>query len=155
LIEGEVPGTSLILNYERRTIVNEFGQNFGRLLLRVTVGGLLLFHGMSKLTHGVAWMAGPLSAFHLPFFIAYGVYLGEIVAPVLIILGIWTRPAALVVVFDLFMAIFLVSHARMFSLSPGGGWGIELDAFYLLTALSLFFLRAGGISVTGANGKWN
>ena len=133
----------------------EFGQNFGRLLLRVTIGGLLLFHGVSKLVHGIAWMTGPLSALHLPFFIAYGVYVGEIVAPILIILGIWTRPAALVVAFDLFMAIVLVSHMRMFSLSPGGGWGIELDAFYLLTALALFFLGAGKISATGASGKWN
>lgn len=135
--------------------MTEFGQNFGRLLLRITVGGLLLFHGVSKLIHGVAWMAGPLEAFHLPFFVAYGVYVGEIVAPILIILGIWTRPAALVIAFDLLIAIVLVSHTRMSSLSPGGGWGIELDAFYLLTAMVIFFLGAGKISVTGAGGKWN
>ncbi len=135
--------------------MTEFGQNFGRLLLRITIGGLMLFHGVSKLIYGVAWMAGPLSAFHLPFFIAYGVYAGEIAAPILIILGIWTRPAALVIAFDLFMAIALVSHARMCSINPGGGWGIELDAFYLMTAIALFFLGAGKISVTGAGGKWN
>ncbi len=135
--------------------MSDFGQNFGRLLLRITIGGLLLFHGISKLHHGVSWMAGPLGAFHLPFFIAYGVYVAEVLAPVLIILGIWTRPAALVVAFDLFMAILLVAHARMFSLSPGGSWGIETEAFYFLTALALFFLGAGKLSVTGANGKWN
>ena len=135
--------------------MSEFGQNFGRLLLRVTIGGLLLFHGVSKLVHGVGWMAGPLGEFHLPFFIAYGVYIGEIVAPILIVLGIWTRPAALVIAFDLFMAIFLVSHARMGSISPGGGWGIEIDAFYLLTAMTLFFIGTGRFSVTGASGKWN
>jgi len=135
--------------------MNEFGQNLGRLLLRITIGGLLLFHGVSKVIHGVAWMAGPLSAFHLPFFIAYGVYVGEIVAPILVILGIWTRPAALIIAFDLFVAILLVSHPRMGSLSPGGGWGIELDALYLLGALALFFLGAGRISVAGTNGKWN
>ena len=135
--------------------MNEFGLNFGKLLLRITTGGLLLFHGVSKLIHGVAWMSGPLGAFHLPFFVAYGVYLGEIVAPILIILGIWTRPAALVIAFDLFVAIVLISHMRMFSLNPGGGWGLELDAFYLLTALALFFLGAGKLSIKGADGKWN
>jgi putative oxidoreductase len=135
--------------------MSEFGQNFGKLLLRIATGGLLLFHGVSKLINGVAWMSGPLSEFHLPFFIAYGVYVGEIVAPIFIILGIWTRPAALVIAFDLFMAIVLVSHTRMFSINPGGGWGIELDAFYLLNAVVLFFLGAGKISVTGENGKWN
>ncbi|MGO9480290.1 MAG: DoxX family protein [Candidatus Kryptoniota bacterium] len=135
--------------------MSEFGQNFGRLLLRITIGGLLLFHGVSKLIHGVAWMQGPLAASHLPGFIAYGVYIGEVAAPILIILGIWTRPAALVIAFDLFMAIVLVSHTRMSSVGPAGGWGIELDAFYLLTALVLFFIGAGRLSVTGANGKWN
>lgn len=103
--------------------MRESGQDFGRLVLRVTVGGLLLFHGISKLIRGVAWMAGPLGAVHLPFFIAYGVFVGEIVAPVLVLLGVWTRPAALVVVFNMFMAIVLVTHARMASINPGGGWG--------------------------------
>ncbi|HUI29643.1 MAG TPA: DoxX family protein [Candidatus Acidoferrales bacterium] len=135
--------------------MNELGQSFGGLLLRITVGGLLLFHGVSKLTHGVAWMAGPLEAFHLPFFVAYGVFVGEIVAPILIILGIWTRPAALVIAFDLFMAVILVARHGVAHLSPGGGWGIELEALYLLTALTLFFLGAGKFSVAGANGKWN
>jgi len=132
-----------------------FSQDFGKFLLRITVGGLMLFHGVSKLIHGVAWMGGPLAAFHLPFFIAYGVYVGEIVAPVLIILGIWTRAGGLVVAFDLLVAIILVSHTRFSSLSPGGGWGVELDAFYLLTGLVICFIGAGKFSVTGANGKWN
>ncbi len=135
--------------------MSEFGQNFGRLLLRITIGGLLLFHGVSKIIHGIAWMQGPLAASHLPGFIAYGVYVGEVAAPVLIILGIWTRPAALVIAFNFFMAILLVSHPRMFSLSPGGGWGIELDALYLLPALAIFFLGAGRFSASGAKGKWN
>ncbi len=135
--------------------MSEFGQNIGKLLLRFTIGGLLLFHGVSKLIHGIGWMEGLLSASHIPFFVGYGVFVGEIVAPVLIILGIWTRPAALVIAFDLFMAIVLVSHARMSSINPGGGWGIEIDAFYLLTGLALFFLGAGRFSVAGASGKWN
>ncbi|MFZ1080292.1 MAG: DoxX family protein [Candidatus Kryptoniota bacterium] len=135
--------------------MSDFGQNFGKLLLRITIGGLMLFHGVSKVIHGIPWMQGLLAGSHLPGFIAYGVYVGEVVAPILIILGIWTRPAALVIAFDLFMAIVLVSHPRIFAISPGGGWGIELDALYLLPALVIFFLGSGRFSVTGPNGKWN
>ena len=69
----------------------------GKLILRLAVGLLMAFHGLSKLRHGVAWMAGPLSAHHLPAFLAYGVYVAEVVVPILLILGIFTRPAALVI----------------------------------------------------------
>ncbi len=130
-------------------------EDAGKLLLRVTVGGLLLFHGLSKVIHGIAWMHGPLGALHLPFFIAYGVYIGEVVAPVLVILGIWTRISGLVISFDIFMAFVLVSHSRFFSISMSGGWGLQPDAFFFLTGLAIFFLGAGRFSVTGAHGKWN
>jgi putative oxidoreductase len=130
-------------------------ENLGKLLLRLAVGPLLLFHGISKLIHGVAWMAGPLAAHHLPAFISYGVYVGEIAAPVLIIAGVYTRLAALTVSFDLLMAFVLVSHSRLMTISPGGGWGVELDAFYFLGGLAIFFLGAGKFSLAGKGGKWN
>lgn len=134
--------------------MSEFSQNIGKLILRVTVGGLMLFHGVSKIIHGVAWMQGPLGALHLPFFIAYGSYIGEVVAPVLIILGILTRASGLVLSFDLVVAFILVSHSRFLTLM-GGGWGMQPDAFFFLTGITIFFLGAGKFSVTGARGKWN
>ncbi len=130
-------------------------QDIGKLVLRLTVAGLLLFHGISKLMHGVAWMAGPLAAFHLPAFVSYGVYLGEVVAPLMIILGVYTRIAGLVVSFDLFVAIVLVLHSRVLMLNPGGGWGIELEAFFLLGGICIYFLGAGKYSLGGTTGKWN
>ncbi len=130
-------------------------ENMGKLILRLTVAGLLLFHGISKLIHGVSWMAGPLAAFHLPAFISYGVYVGEVVAPILILVGTYTRLAGLVVSFDLFMAFLLVSNSRLYTVNPGGGWGLELDAFYFLGGLCIFFLGAGKYSLGGGTGKWN
>ncbi len=130
-------------------------ENVGKLILRLTTAGLLLFHGVSKLIHGIAWMDGPLAAFHLPSFVSYGVYVGEVIAPIFLIIGVYTRAAALIVSFDLFMAFILVSHSRMFTLAPGGGWGLELDAFYLLSGLCIFFLGAGKYSLGGVSGRWN
>lgn len=130
-------------------------QDVGKLLLRLTVAVLLLFHGISKLIHGVAWMAGPLAAFHLPAFIMYGAYIGEVVAPIFIIIGLYSRLAGLVVAFDMFMAVLLVAHSRFFVLNGAGGWGLELEAFYFFTALCVFFLGAGKYSLGGARGKWN
>ena len=53
-------------------------------------------------------MGEPLAAFGLPMFIGYGIYIAEVVAPILLFLGVLTRAAGLVIAFDLFMAILLV-----------------------------------------------
>jgi putative oxidoreductase len=116
----------------------------GLLVLRLGVGALLLFHGVYKITHGVAWIAGPLSAAGLPAWLQYGAYVGEVLAPVLVILGLWTRPAALVMAFDMFMAIFLARRGDVAKVNPmSGGWAIELELLYLVGALALA-LAGGG-----------
>ena len=116
----------------------------GLLVLRLGLGALLLFHGVYKVTHGVAWIAGPLSSAGLPTWLQYGVYIGEVLAPVLVILGLWTRPAALVIAIDMFMAIFLARRADVAKVNPaGGGWAIELELMYLVAALALA-LAGGG-----------
>jgi putative oxidoreductase len=129
--------------------------DLGRLLLRLAVGGLLLFHGIAKVAGGVAWMAPMLAAKGIPGFVMYGVYVGEVVAPVLILLGLFTRPAALVVAFNLFMAVYLVRAGDAFALNDGGAWEIELEVFYILGALALFFLGGGKFGVTRGKGAWN
>ena len=78
--------------------------DYGLLLLRIIVAAVLLFHGVFKLTHGVEWIRGPLGRFGLPGWPAYGVYLAEIVAPILLVLGVVARWAALVIAFDMLMA---------------------------------------------------
>jgi len=116
----------------------------GLLVLRLGVAAILLFHGIFKLTHGVGFIAGMLGRMGLPTFVAYGVYVGEILAPVLLIVGLWTRPVALVIAFDLLMAIVLARRNDVFKVNPmGGGWAIELEALILIAALALA-LTGGG-----------
>ncbi len=122
-------------------------EDTGKLILRITTAGLILFHGISKIVHGVAFMGGALQAFHLPVFIAYGVYIGEVVAPLFIIIGAWTRLASLVVVFNMVVAIVLEAHRNAFVIQRTGAWGLEAEAFYLLTALVIFSIGAGRFSV--------
>jgi|TARA_B110001452_G_C15174775_1_gene408229 hypothetical protein len=53
--------------------------NLGLLILRIAVGGLMLLHGIAKL-NGVSNIEEMSSAIGLPAFLAYGVYITEIVA---------------------------------------------------------------------------
>lgn len=131
-------------------------EDLGKLLLRLAVGGLLLFHGIFKAQNGVAWMAGPLSAVGLPMFVAYGAYVGEIVAPVFAILGKYSRIAGLIIAFDLAMAIFLVLRQRMFSVNPqSGGLAIELESLFLLGGLAIALLGSGRYALSRGRGRWD
>ncbi len=131
-------------------------EDIGKLLIRLAVGGLILFHGFFKMVHGVEWIKDPLSALGLPGVLAYGTYIAEVAAPIVILLGFRVRFAALVVAFDMVMAIVLVLRQNIFAVKQaGGGWGIELEAFFLLASLALFFTGAGKYSVSKAHSMWD
>jgi putative oxidoreductase len=116
----------------------------GKLLLRLGLAAIMLFHGIAKAREGVDWIAQPLAALNLPAFLAYGTYVAELVAPVLLVLGVWTRLAALVIAFDMVMAILLVLGPQVFDIkAQGGGWAIELEALILVTAIAIALLGSG------------
>jgi putative oxidoreductase len=130
--------------------------DLGKLILRLAVGGLMAFHGLSKLRHGVAWMAGPLSAHHLPAALAYGVYVAEVVAPVLLIIGFLTRLAGLVITFEMVMALYLVASAHAFELDKQtGALSSELQFLYMLGGLAIFFLGSGKYAMSKGKGRWD
>ncbi len=124
--------------------------DLGKLVLRLSVGGLFLFHGIHKVQHGVGGMVGMLTAKGLPGFMAHGAYVGEVVAPILIILGLFTRPAGLLVSFTMVMAIFLVHMDDLTKVGPQGGYALELQMLFLLGGVAIFFLGAGKYRITKA-----
>jgi putative oxidoreductase len=129
--------------------------DWGKLLLRLTIGVLLLLHGIAKVKNGIGWMAGPLGALGLPAFIGYGAYIGEVVAPLLLIVGKVTRLAGLVVAFQMVMAIILARRADLFKLNQGGGWGVELEMLFLLGGIAIFLLGSGQYAASKGQGKWD
>ncbi|HEU5220347.1 MAG TPA: DoxX family protein [Gemmatimonadales bacterium] len=128
--------------------------DLGKLVLRWAVAGILLFHGVYKLTHGVEWIKQPLTNLGLPGAMAYGTYVAELLAPLLLIIGYKARLAALVIVFDLLMAIVLVLRGQLTVIRQGGGgWGVELEALILLAALSIALIGSGRYRV--GKGDWD
>jgi putative oxidoreductase len=127
-------------------------EDLGKLILRLTTAGLILFHGIHKAMFGMGYIGQALAAWHLPAFVAYGVFVGEIVAPVFIIFGAWTRIASLVVIFNMIMAILLEAHRNAFVIHRTGAWGLEAEAFFLLCALVIFLIGAGKYRITKGEG---
>ena len=127
--------------------MNDFLKNddVGKLILRLTLGILMLFHGVSKFQRPgtVEYIADNLSSSGWPPIFANGVYFGEILAPALIVLGVFTRYSAVVIIINMLFAILLVHSADVFSLTQHGGWRLELQGFYLFGALAIVFLGSG------------
>ena len=129
--------------------------DLGKLLLRVVLAVLLLFLGVSKLIGGIGFVAGMLDKAGLPAAFGYLVYVGEVVAPLLILAGLFTRPAALVVAINMVVALLLAHTTQFFTLSDTGGWALELQGMYLGGALAVALLGAGRHSLGGSAGKFN
>ncbi|WP_312480171.1 DoxX family protein [Stutzerimonas nitrititolerans] len=129
--------------------------DMGKLVLRLSVGMLMLLHGIFKLQNGVGGIAGMLGSQDLPGFLAYGVYLGEVVGPVLVIIGLYTRVGAVLIIGNMLVALALAHSQELFSLGSMGGWALELQGMFLFGAVAIALLGAGKFSVGGVSGRYN
>ncbi|MCG3143620.1 MAG: hypothetical protein HONDAALG_00975 [Gammaproteobacteria bacterium] len=130
-------------------------EDWGKLVLRVVLGVLVLMHGIAKVIGGPAFVMELLTKNGLPAQLGYLVYVGEVLAPLLVIIGLWTRPAALLIAVNMVTAIALVHVPELLSLSQSGGWALELQAMFLFGALAVAMLGAGRMSAGGVWGRWN
>ncbi len=133
---------------------NKMGDG-GKLVLRAVLAVLILFHGVSKLIGGVGFISGLLVKAGLPGALGYLVYIGEVIAPLLILFGVFTRAAALVVAVNMIVALMLVHTRQFFTLNDTGGWALELQGMYLGGAVAVALLGAGRYSVGGERGPLN
>ncbi len=129
-------------------ILSSLSPDTGRLILRLCVGGLMLFHGVAKIMHPASldFISGMLTANGLPVFLAYAVYIGEVLAPLMVIVGYQARIGGLLIATNMLFALFLVHTGDLFSLSEHGGSAIELQLFYLLSAIAVVFLGSGRLA---------
>lgn len=117
--------------------------DLGLLILRLSVGGMMFLHGFYKINNGVGMIEQQIIDLGLPAFFAYGVYMGEVVAPLLIMAGIATRIGAVILAINCVVATLMVHAKDVFSLSSQGGWANELLGLYFFAALALVFTGAG------------
>ncbi|MCO6043756.1 DoxX family protein [Aeoliella sp. ICT_H6.2] len=131
-------------------------EDTGKLILRVTLGVLMLPHGMAKASSTVLnYLQGMLVDHGLPGFLAYGVYLGEVLAPLLMIVGYYTRPAAVVFAINAVLVIYLAYSRQLLQLEQYGGLVLEAKYMYVLGGIAVALLGAGKYSISGGKSKWD
>ena len=127
--------------------------DLGLLLIRLGIGGsVLVLHGWTKITAGPALWAklgaamGHLGIHFLPVFWGFMASLAESLGSTLLILGVFFRPAAACLAFNMFVAALV--HLNMPAGAANAGWSgashaLELCAVYL----GLFFIGPGKFSL--------
>ena len=123
-------------------------EDLGKLVLRLTLGILVLLHGIAKLRTGISGLEAMLVKSGLPDWFAYGVYAGEVLGPIMVILGLAMRTGAFLIFTNMIFAIFLVHAGEIFLLGKQGGWALELQGMFLFTALALMLMNPGRYSIT-------
>lgn len=123
--------------------------DWGKLILRLALGILILLHGIAKLRGGIGPIEGMVTAAGLPGFVAWGVYVGEVVAPLMVIAGWYAVPGAAIIAVNMVFAIGLVHMGELFAIGPTGGWALELQGMYLAAAVAVALLGPGRYGVNG------
>jgi len=130
------------------TAYSENSFNLAAFLLRLVFGLLVCInHGLPKLTH----FNTQASVFFDPFHIGHKISLilvlfAEVFCTLLLVLGLFTRFAALVLVISMAVAVFLFHRGQSLSLH-------EPALLYLTVFFSILLVGPGRISVDGMMGK--
>lgn len=129
--------------------------DMGKLIVRIALSVLILLHGIAKISGGVGFITGVVTKAGLPASFGYLVYVGEVVAPLMVLLGLWARVGASVIAINMLAAILLVHTGDFMKLNQTGGWELELQAMFLATAIGVAMFGAGRYSIQGTRSRWN
>jgi putative oxidoreductase len=122
--------------------------NFALLVQRVVTGLLMLIgHGLPKISN----FSDLSSSFYDPLRIGHRnslvlVILAELFCSMLMVLGLFTRIVAFIIVLDLSIAVFIYHHGQPLK-------NVDLGAIYLTSVFTIMILGPGKVSVDGMMGK--
>ena len=127
-----------------------------KLLVRVTVGVLILFHTWAVI-NGEQAIRDTLMRWNLPVELLWTCLLFEGIAPIMVILGVYARIGAWLMTFWMVMA-FLLAHidtGHLLQLNAArNAWRVEGQVFFLILGLVVALQGAGRYSLN-VGGKWN
>ena len=122
--------------------------DLGILFARLGLGICLFMHGFAKILHGVGGIKGILAKAGLPEAMAYGSYVGEVIAPIMIILGIFSRIGVLLVI-GTSLTIMYAYHGlgNLLEFTSTGSFKAEILYLYIALSLCIIFNGSGKYAI--------
>ena len=118
-------------------------QPLALVVLRLVLGTIMIAHGRAKVFGGMAHAVQFISSLGLPGWMAYLSAYTEFFGGILIILGLFTRVAALGMLINMLVAIAKV-HWKKGLVGPGG---FEFPLSLAAISFALIFFGAGPIAI--------
>jgi putative oxidoreductase len=118
-------------------------QPLALVVMRLTVGAIMLVHGSHKVFGGLHHHAQMVAGLGLPAWLGYVSAFAEFLGGLMLLVGFFTRVAACVVCFDLIVAIWKVHWHNGLT----GDHGYEFPLALATLAFALIFFGAGPISL--------
>lgn len=129
-------------------------KNLGILILRLAIPFTMLIYGINKVIEGTGFIGSLLEQYGLPEIMANGVFIGEIVAPLMLMMGFRTRLAGLIFSFNCLLAIAMAQTQSIFKLNEFGGWSLDLLFIYLMVGIVFYVSGAGKYALSTSN-RWD
>lgn len=126
-----------------------YNDSLGKLIVRLSVGVLVLLHGVHKVLHpeSLGFIEGLLAIVGMPAEFAYAVYVGEVLAPLMVIFGVFARLGGLLIAVNMVVAIVLAHSGELGSLTAHGGWALETQGLMLFGSLAIFLFGSGRMAI--------
>ena len=120
-------------------------------LLRIAVGLLLALQGWHKVSAGTLGLANDLAGMGVPApeIAAWACVVAELGGGALLVLGLFTRPAALAVLLTKAASLFYAHRAALDTLGSPTGRNAEYPLLLAVAALAILFRGAGALSLDG------
>lgn len=118
-------------------------QPLALLVMRLVLATVMIAHGSQKVFGGMPRFQTIVTGIGFPAWMAYLSAAAEFGGGILVLLGLWTRPAALAITIDLVVAIAKV-HAKV---GLRGPMGFEFPLSVVTIAFALIFFGSGPISL--------
>lgn len=125
-------------------------EDVGLLFLRIAVGIPFIVHGITKIMD-VTGTAAFFASIGLPFYLVYVIGILELVAGLMILLGVYAWIGGWIVAVIMAGAYLVVKHKFAFI----GGMSFEIDYAFFFAGLAIAFMGSGKYSVMKSTCRCN